>query len=105
LLEATSFRHLSRFGTAIEQSEGMGKPFQFSMRQLFLAVAMLCVGVFFFSLAARDAYNFNPVLWGLSFIAGGAGIGTIAGHPIYGALWGLLFAIAVGIFTPVILVA
>ena len=62
-----------------------------------------CVAAMVFSLAARDAYNFNPALWGLSFIAGGAGIGTIAGRPIHGAAWGLLLAVAVGVFAPVIL--
>ena len=83
----------------------MDKPFQFSMRTMLLAVALLPVAAMLFSLAARDAYNFNPLLWGLSFIAGGAGIGTFAGRPIYGAVWGLLLAIAVGVFFPVILVA
>ncbi len=62
------------------------------MRRTLLAVALLGVAAIVFSLAARDAYNFNPALWGLSFIAGGAGIGTIAGRPIYGAAWGLLLA-------------
>jgi hypothetical protein len=83
----------------------MSKPFQFSMRTMLLSVTMLCVAAMLFSTAARDAYNFNPVLWGLSFIAGGAGIGAIAGRPIYGAVWGLLLGIAVGIFMPVMLVA
>jgi|SRR6516165_9625279 hypothetical protein len=48
----------------------MGKPFEFSMRTMLLAVAMMSVAVMFFAMAARDAYNFNPLLWGLSFIAG-----------------------------------
>ena len=68
----------------------MGKPFEFSMRTMLLAVAMMSVAVMFFAMAARDAYNFNPLLWGLNFIAGGAGIGTFAGRPIYGAVCGLL---------------
>jgi hypothetical protein len=83
----------------------MDKPVQFSMRTMFFAVAILCVAAMLFSMAARDAYNFNPVLWGLSFIAGGAGIGAIAGRPVYGAVWGLLFGIAIGVFVPVVLVA
>jgi hypothetical protein len=81
----------------------MGKPVPFSMSRVLLALAMVAVAALLFSMAARDAYNFNPLLWGLSFIAGGAGVGTIAGRPVLGAVWGLLLGIAVGAFTPLIL--
>ena len=81
----------------------MANPARFPMRRMLLAVALLSIAAIVFSLAARDAYNFNPALWGLSFIAGGAGIGTIAGRPILGATWGLLLAVAVGVFATVIL--
>ena len=79
----------------------MGKPFQFSLRRMFLAVACLSVTAWTVCTFFKHAYEpeMGPAEW-LSlyfgaFISCGAGLGAISGNAIRGALWGTLCAIIV----------
>jgi hypothetical protein len=83
----------------------MSKPFQFSMRRMFLVVTWLCVAAWSFSRNADDPYHSIPLLWFLFFISAGTGVGAIAGKSFDRALWGFLVAILVGLLTPVVIVA
>ena len=79
----------------------MSKPFQFSMRRMFLVVTWLCIAAWGFSTGVNSPYEANWVLWPISFVAAGAGLGAIAGKSLSGAAWGLLLAILIGLLMPV----
>ncbi len=76
----------------------MSKPFQFSMRRMFVAMTWLCAATWSFSailrhLNLRDAFPFLP-LYFIGFYLAGAGIGTMANKPAAFGAW----AVACGLF-------
>jgi hypothetical protein len=61
----------------------MSKPFQFSMRSLFYATALFCIGAWEF--AAAD-FRLGYLLWILFFAIFGAALGIMWSRPVTGAL-------------------
>jgi hypothetical protein len=55
------------------------------------------------STCVRNPYEANLLLWPVGCVAAGAGTGAIAGKSLAGAGWGLLLAIVIGFFMPVII--
>ena len=81
----------------------MSKPFQFSMRRMFLAMALFSVSAWSFSALVKLANEPDVAFQGMLllialFMSVGGGLGAITGRPIAGACWALLLAIAFTLF-------
>ena len=77
----------------------MGKPFQFSMRQMFAAVLLLAIAfrLLVLFVAMRFDSEVLPVLlyFGI-FIVGGAAFGCLERKPLTGALFGAFCGLILG---------
>ena len=73
----------------------MSQPFQFSMRSLFAATALFCIGAWEF--AAAD-FSLGYIFWVLIFAIIGAALGMMWAKPVAGALSGVAgFIVLAGI--------
>jgi hypothetical protein len=81
-----------------DENEMPKKPFQFSMRRMFVIVTIVCVEVGLFSLLARqlDDANREGIVDSMFVVVGTSAVasGIILRKPLAGALWGLAAFIA-----------
>jgi hypothetical protein len=89
----TAHRPLPRL-PATGDNGAMGKPFQFSMRRLFLAMTFFCLAAWCFSVLLNAATQRNDGVLQVSLIGlftfVGAGIGAISGRSLAGICWAML---------------
>ena len=77
----------------------MSKPFQFSLRRMFGAVALFCLSMGLFGQIPRAALTDAKLeLFFGGFIAFGAAIGAIFVRPLWGAAVSLVGVVAVALF-------
>lgn len=76
----------------------MSKPFQFSMGQMFFAMACFCMAAWLLSIVARHGlgpmseFHHGPGVATLGLIFVGAGLGVLIKRPVAGAVSGFYIA-------------
>jgi hypothetical protein len=88
---------------SVGDNAAMNKPFQFSMRSMFAAVACFCVFVASICTLIKHthdpdfAFSVGLALFFAAVISCGAGLGAICGKLLKGAAWGALCAIVIAL--------
>jgi outer membrane lipoprotein SlyB len=87
---------------AFMDNAAMSKPFQFSMRRMFGAVSLACVGAFLFAIAIRRGTDETLAL-AIVCVSGavvGGGVGQLFHRPVIGTVIGVPLALGLWFFLP-----